>query len=60
MDKETKKFFLKIDKYTKLLSKKLPDIPQDELRLILWSLLRPKSWPRKFLLKKVGRNKYVF
>ncbi len=52
------KIFRKVDRCTEKISKKFPDIPIHNLRLIILNLLKPKIWPRKFLLRKIG-NKYV-
>ena len=35
------------------------DIDPHDLDLILWSLLKPKSQGRTFLVKPVGKNVYV-
>ncbi len=52
------KVFRKVDSRTEKISKKFPDIPIHDLRLIILNLLKPKIWPRRFLLRKTG-NKYV-
>lgn len=56
---EKERFFKKLDFYTEKLSKELPEIPLMDLRLILYNLLKPKRWPRRFLLRKIGENQYV-
>ena len=41
------------------LGPRLPDIPPEDLALILGSILRPKSVPRRFLLHRVGEHGHV-
>lgn len=57
--KDKKDFFVKLDLYTNKLSKEFSDIPLLDLRLILFNLLKPKSWPKRFLLRKIGKDRYV-
>lgn len=45
--------------WRKRLHPRLPDIPIEDLDLILLSLLRPKSWPRRFFLREIRKGVYV-
>ena len=59
MEISDKKVFEKIKKYHKKLSNKFNDIPSHDLYLIIRNLIKPKNWPKRFLLRKIGKNKYV-
>ncbi|MEO0096083.1 MAG: hypothetical protein ABIL44_10805 [candidate division WOR-3 bacterium] len=59
INKSDNKVLKKVLRYEKILSKKFPDIPPHDLHLILRNLLRPKSWPRRFLLRKLRKDVYV-
>ena len=43
----------------KKLAKKFPDIPEHDLHLIIRNLIKPKSWPRRFLLRRLRKGVYV-
>ncbi|MGB9721188.1 MAG: hypothetical protein ACPL28_06915 [bacterium] len=53
------KIFEKALKYEKILSKKFPDINPHDLHLIILNLIKPKSWPRRFLLRRLKKGGYV-
>jgi|UniRef100_A0A7C5KB03 hypothetical protein len=53
------KFLTKVLKIQKKLARKFPDIPEHDLHLIIRNLIKPKSWPRRFLLRKLRRGVYV-
>jgi len=59
MKKDDAKIFRKIAKYEEKLASKFPDIPKHDLHLILRNLLKPKSWPKRFLLRRLKNNIYV-
>lgn len=59
MNKQEERFFKKVNRYTKRLAKEFPDILIHDLHLIVFNLLKPKSWDRRFLLKRIGKDKYV-
>jgi hypothetical protein len=42
--------------WQKRLAPRLSDIPPEDLALILASLLQPREVPRRWLLRKVGRD----
>ena len=42
--------------WQKRLAPRLPDIPPEDLALILASLLQPRAVPRHWLLRKVSRD----
>lgn len=44
----------RVERWQRRLQPRLPDIPPDDLALILASILRPKQVPRRFLLQRVG------
>jgi len=43
-----------IERWQKRLAPRLPDIPPDDLALILGSILQPEDVPRRFLLRSSG------
>ncbi|MEW6687137.1 MAG: hypothetical protein AB1393_13195 [Candidatus Edwardsbacteria bacterium] len=59
MNPSDKKIIEKVIEYRKKLANKFPDIPPGDLQLILRNLIKPKSWPRRFLLRKIGKDRYV-
>lgn len=59
MDRQEERFFKKVNRYTRKLAKEFPDILIHDLHLIVFNLFKPKLWPKRFLLKRVGEDKYV-
>lgn len=49
----------RISFWQKRLAPRLPDIQPDDLALILCSVLRPASVPRRYLLRRTGERGYV-
>ena len=48
-----------VARWQRRLQPRLPDIPPEDLALILASILRPKQVPRRFLLQRVGDRGFV-
>jgi hypothetical protein len=49
-----------IDRWQRRLAPLLPDVPPEDLALILASVLQPRSVPRRWLLRKVdGADGYA-
>lgn len=59
LTKMKNQFYKNLDKYTEKFSKKFPEIPLHDLRLILFNLLKPKTWPKRFILRKLKKDVYV-
>ncbi len=53
------RFHQRLDEVQRQLAPKLRDVPLHDLRLILRALLRPRHWPRRFLLRKIRDGVYV-
>ncbi len=59
MSKLEEKVLRKVLKYEMRLKKKFPEISEEDLHLIVRNLIRPKSWPRRFLLRRLKSGGYV-
>jgi len=53
------KILRRVLKYEKELAKQFPDIPEHDLHLIIRNIIKPKSWPKRFLLRKLRKGVYV-
>ncbi len=53
------KILRKVLKYEKELAKQFPDISEHDLHLIIRNLIKPKYWPKRFLLRKLRKGVYV-
>ena len=56
---ETEAWVAQIDQWQAKLGPRFPDIDPHDLRMILRSLLQPKSVPRRWLLRKTTDGRYV-
>lgn len=56
---ENRRFLARIERYRRLIEAEVQDIDPHDLDLILWSLLKPKSDGRTFLVKPIRDNVYV-
>jgi len=56
---ETEAWVAQIDRWQRKLEPRFPDIDPHDLRMILRSLLQPKSVPRRWLLHKTKDGRYV-
>ena len=56
---EDVRFQRRLDTVQRQLAPRLRDVPLHDLRLILRALLRPRRWPRRFLLRKIRAGVYV-
>lgn len=56
---ETERWVQQIDAWQEKLAPRFPEIDPHDLRMILRSLLQPKSVPRRWLLRKTKDGRYV-